>query len=73
MESQPATQDLHKVCGTLEVARDLVGRSGFKYLESATIPDSRTLECFAHAASALARVIEVLEGQITEPSLGPAA
>ena len=55
---------LQRVCGSLEVARDLVGRSGTMYVMAMDDPDSSLVERFTEAARALALVAEALEGQV---------
>lgn len=69
----PLIETLHKACGSVEVARDLLGRSGSLYLQSSEAEDAHVNECFAHAASALSRVVEALQMKMNESSLGPAA
>lgn len=63
---------MHKIQGSVEVARDLVGRSGALYVTVAELPEARILEALADAAHALSRVSEVLDQQLSG-SLGPAA
>jgi hypothetical protein len=66
-------EELHKACGSVEVARDLLGRSGSLYVHATGATDEDVNECFAHAASALSRVVEALQLKMSESSLGPAA
>jgi len=65
---------LQRMCGSLEVARDLVGRSGTMYVMATDDPDRSVVERFTEAAAALALVAEALEGKLlATSSLGPAA
>ncbi|HYZ92662.1 MAG TPA: hypothetical protein VFA34_09755 [Actinomycetota bacterium] len=74
MEAQALlVETLHKACGSVEVARDLVGRSGSLYLQADTAPDNFVAGCFDEAARALESVVEALKVKLGESSLGPAA
>ncbi len=74
MDAQaPLIETLHKACGSVEVARDLLGRSGSLYLQAADAEDIDVAECFTHAAHALSRVVELLQLKLHKTSLGPAA
>ena len=74
MEAQALLiERLHKACGSVELARDLLGRSGSLYLQAETMPDSHVAGCFDDAARALATVVEALKSKLGETSLGPAA
>jgi len=64
---------LQRMCGTVEVARDLVARSGTMYVMTTDEPDTSVVERFTEAARALADVAEALQGKIAAPKLGPAA
>ena len=54
---------LQRMCGSVEVARDLVGRSGTMYVMATDDPDRSLVERFTEAAAALALVAEALQGQ----------
>jgi hypothetical protein len=54
---------LQRMCGSVEVARDLVGRSGTMYVMATDDPDRSLVERFTEAAAALALVVEALQGQ----------
>ncbi len=54
---------LQRMCGSVEVARDLVGRSGTMYVMATDSPDRSLVERFTEAAAALALVAEALQGQ----------
>ena len=71
--SMPGMESLHKACGSVEVARDLLSRSQSLYAGSSSAPDHDVVECFANAALALSRVVEVIQVQLRATSLGPAA
>jgi hypothetical protein len=66
-------QTLHKACGGVEIAQDLVWRSGSLYAGVSGSPDHGVMESFMQAADALALVVETLRGQLRRSSLGPAA
>ncbi len=69
-------ESLHKACGSIEVAKDLLGRSHMLYTDSAKEPDRDVMERFVHAATALTRVVEALQEHLVpsgKSSLGPAA
>jgi hypothetical protein len=63
---------LHKMCGSLEVARDLVARSGVVYVNAADTPDGRILELMTQAAAMLSRTVEALQEDLGA-RMGPAA
>lgn len=69
----PVIETLHKACGSVEVARDLLGRSGSLYLQIASDGDAEVAECFTHAAIALSRVVDALQLKMSETSAVPAA
>lgn len=74
MEAQALLiETLQKACGSVEVAQDLVGRSGSLYLQAEVTPDTHVAGCFDEAARALETVIEALKLKLGEKSLGPAA
>ena len=58
---------LHRVSGSVEVARDLLGRSGTMYLMANDEPSSSVVDRFTKAAEALALVAEALKGEF-DPS-----
>ena len=64
---------LQRMCGSVEVACDLVGRSGTMYVMATDEPDRSVVERFTEAAQALALVAEALKGQLATAPLGPAA
>jgi hypothetical protein len=66
---RPLPSVLHRVSGSVEVARDLLGRSGTMYLMGTDIPDSTVVDRFTRAAEALALVAEALEGEFGSPSM----
>lgn len=66
-------ESLHKACGSVEVAKDLLGRSASLYAQAARAPDREVVQIFATAVKALASVVEALEAQLRKTSLGPAA
>jgi len=59
---------LQRMCGTVEVARDLVGRSGTMYVMTTDDPDSSVVERFTQAARALADVAEALQDKLATPA-----
>ncbi len=65
-------ETLQRICGSIEVAKDLLERSGDLYLSQSQARDHNIIECFVRASAALGEVGEALEGQL-EGSLGPAA
>lgn len=69
----PVIEALHKACGRVEVAKDLLGRSGSLYLQIAQDGDHEVSECFTSAETALQRVVDVLQVKMAETTLGPAA
>lgn len=73
MAARPLTEALHKACGSVEVAKDLVGRSASLYLRAESSPEPLVTERFAEATRALSSVMEVLQVKLIETSLGPAA
>lgn len=64
-------QALHRACGGVEIARDLVGRSGALYLRTELRPDRELAESFAHASVALTRVLDALQLKSTQASPQP--
>jgi hypothetical protein len=66
-------ESLHRACGSVEVARDLLSRSQSLYAGAGSTPDHDVVECFVSAALALSRVVEALQVQLRPTSLGPAA
>lgn len=66
-------ETLHKACGTVQLATDLVCRSGSLYRQAETTPDDRLAGCFDEATRALTTVVEALKVKLGETSLGPAA
>lgn len=66
-------QSLHKACGSVEVAKDLLDRSQSLYSDAAEMVDHELVEYFIDATRALARVVEAIEGHLRGTSLGPAA
>ncbi len=56
---------LHRVSGSVEVARDLLGRSGTLYVMSNDAPDRAIVDRFTKAAEALALVAEALESEFS--------
>jgi hypothetical protein len=73
MEAQASLiETLHKACGSVEVAADLLGRAGSLYMRAAEGPDDQVTERFADAARALSLVVEALQIELLE-TLGPAA
>jgi len=69
----PLIETLHKACGSVEVARDLLSRSQSLYAGAASTPDHDVIESFVNAALALSRVVEALQVRLRPTSLGPAA
>jgi hypothetical protein len=57
---------LQRMCGSVEVARDLVGRSGTLYVMTTDDPDRSLVERFTEAARALALIAEALHGQVQD-------
>lgn len=64
---------LHRTCGTVELAKDLVGRSQCLYMGAATVPDRLVVERFTDAVRALEDVAQALEAHVRTTRLGPAA
>lgn len=60
------TQTLHKACGTVEVARDLVGRSGRLFLQAENAPDRYVASCFDEAVRALTTVVQALKLKLND-------
>ena len=65
-------ETLQRICGSIEVARDLLVRSGDLYLSQSQARDLHIVESFVRASAVLGEISEALEGQL-EGSLGPAA
>lgn len=63
---------IHRMCGSLEIARDLVARSGVLYVTVADNPDGRILELMTHATSMLTLAVEALQEDISQPFDRPA-
>lgn len=56
------------IYGSLEVARDIVGRAGLLYPRVSGAPDRCVLDSVRSAADSLARALEILEDQIERVS-----
>jgi hypothetical protein len=65
-------ETLQRICGSVEVAKDLLERSGDLYLSQSQARDHHVIECFVRAVAVLGEIGEALEGQL-EGSFGPAA
>ena len=64
---------LHRICGGLEVAADLVERCGQLYRSAGRRPDAEALAMIAQAESLMLRAAEVVGTQIHDERRGPAA
>lgn len=62
---------LHRIVGSLEVARDIVARTRNLYSGSAPVADDEVLGCMAFVGDVLGRVVESLETELGR--VGPAA
>ena len=66
-------ESLHKACGSVEVAKDLLGRSQSLYADSSEMVDHEIVDYFVDATRALSRVVEAIEAHLRGTRLGPAA
>lgn len=68
--SRVPIESLHKACGSVEVAKDMVERLRAGAAEG---PSPELLERLTEATRALGRAVEAIEAHLRGSSLGPAA